>query len=77
MTVKSDPASEIQGLFLARDEIASMILDRVFAVVDEQLDLAEQRIRRGEKPAVVFAAMRDAMRRMQRASYRRQARFKP
>jgi hypothetical protein len=69
MTVKSDPASEIQNLFLARDEIASMILDRVFAVIDERIDLAEQRISRGEKPAAVFAGMREAMRRMRRASY--------
>jgi hypothetical protein len=66
---KADPLTEIQSLFLARDEIGNMLLDRVFAVVDEQLDLAEQRIRRGERPAVVFAAMRRAMARMRKATY--------
>jgi hypothetical protein len=69
MTVKGDPVSEIQSLFLARDEINSMLLDRVFGVVDQQIDLAEARIMRGEKPAVVFEAMRDAMARMRKASY--------
>ena len=41
----------------------------VFAVVDEQIDLAEARIRRGERPSVVFAVMRAAVARMRKATY--------
>jgi hypothetical protein len=66
---KGDPLSEIQSLFLARDEIGNMLLDRVLSVLDQQIDLAEARIARGERPAVVFAAMRRAMARMRRATY--------
>jgi hypothetical protein len=39
------------------------------AVVDEQIDLAEARIRRGERPSVVFAVMRAAVARMRKATY--------
>jgi hypothetical protein len=69
MTVKSDPVSEIASLFLEKDEVGQMMLDNVFAIIDEQIDLAQARIARGERPAVVFASMREAMRRMRRASY--------
>ena len=50
-------------------EIAKMMLDNVFAVVDEQIDLAEARIRRGERTALVFASMRAAVARMRNATY--------
>ena len=56
MSAKADPIVEIQDIFLQKDEIANMVLDNVFAVVDEQIDLAEARIRRGERPALVFAS---------------------
>jgi hypothetical protein len=69
MSTTDDHLTEIQHLFLARDEINSMLLDRVFAVIDQQIDLAQARIARGERPAVVFAGMRDAMARMRKASY--------
>ena len=61
MSAKADPVVEIQDIFLQKDEIANMMLDNVFAVVDEQIDLAEARIRRGERPALVFASMRAAV----------------
>ena len=54
---------------MQKDEIANMMLDNVFAVVDEQIDLAEARIRRGERPALVFASMRAAVARMRNATY--------
>jgi hypothetical protein len=69
MTVKSDPVSEIASMFLEKDEVGQMMLDNVFGIIEEQIDLAEQRIRRGERPVVVFASMRRAMARMRRASY--------
>jgi hypothetical protein len=69
MTVKLDPATEIASLFLEKDEVGQMMLDNVFGIIEEQIDLAEQRIRRGERPVVVFAIMRRAMARMRRASY--------
>jgi hypothetical protein len=69
MGAKDDPASEIQSIFLAKDEIGNMMLDNVFGIIDEQIDLAETRIRRGEPPAVVFASMRAAMARMRGATY--------
>ena len=46
-----------------------MMLDNVFAVADEQIDLAEARIRRGERPALVFASMRAVVARMRKATY--------
>jgi hypothetical protein len=58
-----------QSIFLAKDEIGNMMLDNVFGIIDEQIDLAESRISRGERPAVVFAAMRAAMARMRSATY--------
>jgi hypothetical protein len=58
-----------QSIFLAKDEIGNMMLDNVFGIIDEQIDLAESRISRGERPAVVFAAMRAAMARMRGATY--------
>ena len=69
MSAKADPVVEIQDRFLQKDEIANMMLDNVFAVVDEQIELAEARIRRGERPAVVFAVMRAAVARMRKATY--------
>ena len=69
MSAKVDPVGEIQDIFLQKDETANMILDNVFGVVDEQIDLAEARIRRGERPAVVFAVMRAAVARMRKATY--------
>jgi hypothetical protein len=69
MSAKVDPLSEIQSIFLEKDEIGNMLLDGVFGLIDAQIDVAEARIRRGERPAIVFASMRDAMRRMRRASY--------
>ena len=69
MSAKADPVVEIQDIFLQKDEIADMMLDNVFAVVDEQIDLAEARIRRGERPSVVFAVMRAAVARMCKAAY--------
>ena len=69
MSAKADPVVEIQDIFLQKDEIANMMLDNVFAVVDEQIDLAEARIRRGERPALVFASMRTAVARMRKATY--------
>jgi hypothetical protein len=69
MTVKGDPVSEIASLFLEKDEVGQMMLDNLFSTVDLQIDLAQARIARGERPAVVFAGMRDAMRRMRQASY--------
>jgi hypothetical protein len=54
---------------MGTSEIANMMLDNVFAVVDEQIDLAEARIRRGERPALVFASMRAAVARMCKANY--------
>jgi hypothetical protein len=69
MSAKADPVAEIQDIFLQKDEIANMMLDNVFAVVDEQIDLAEARIRRGERPALVFAGMRAAVARMRKAAY--------
>jgi hypothetical protein len=69
MSAKNDPVSEIQSLFLAKDEIGNMMIDNLFGTVDEQIDLAEARIRRGERPAVVFASMRRAMARMRKATY--------
>ena len=69
MSAKVDPVVEIQDIFLQKDEIANMMLDNVFAVVDEQIDLAEARIRRGERPSVVFAVMRAAVARMRNATY--------
>ena len=69
MSAKVDPVVEIQDIFLQKDEIANMMLDNVFAVVDEQIDLAEARIRRGEGPALVFASMRAAVARMRNATY--------
>jgi hypothetical protein len=44
MSAKDDPVAEIQGLFLQKDEIGNMLLDNVFGVVGEQIDLAESRI---------------------------------
>ena len=44
MSAKVDPVAEIQDIFLQKDETANMILDNVFGVVDEQIDLAEARI---------------------------------
>ena len=69
MSAKVDPVAEIQDIFLQKDETANMILDNVFGVVDEQVDLAEARIRRGERPALVFASMRAAVARMRKATY--------
>ena len=69
MSAKVDPVVEIQDIFLQKDEIANMMLDNVFAVVDEQIDLAEARIRRRERPALVFASMRAAVARMRNARY--------
>jgi hypothetical protein len=69
MSAKNDPVSEIQSLFLAKDEFGNMMIDNLFGTVDEQIDLAEARIRRGERPAVVFASMRRAMARMRKATY--------
>jgi hypothetical protein len=61
--------SEIQDTFLQKDETANMILDNVFSVVDEQIDLADARIRRGKRPALVLASMRAAVARMRKATY--------
>jgi len=69
MSANADPVVEIQDIFLQKDEIANMMLDNVFAVVDEQIDLAEARTRRGERPALVFASMRAAVARMRNATY--------
>jgi hypothetical protein len=69
MSAKIDPVSEIASLFLEKDEVGQMMLDNVFGIIEEQVDLAEARIARGERPAVVFAGMRDAMARMRKASY--------
>ena len=69
MSAKADSVAEIQDIFLQKDETANMILDNVFGVVDEQIDLAEARIRRGERPALVFASMRAAVARMRKATY--------
>jgi hypothetical protein len=69
MTVKSDPFSEIASLFLEKDEIGNMLLDGVFGLIDAQIDLAQARIMRGERPALVFEAMRQAMTRMRGATY--------
>jgi hypothetical protein len=69
MRPKADPVSEIASLFLEKDEVGQMMLDNLFSTVDLQIDLAQARIARGERSAVVFAAMRDAMRRLRRASY--------
>jgi hypothetical protein len=69
MSANNDPVSEIQSLFLAKDEIGNMMIDNLFGTVDEQIDLAEARIRRGERPAVVFASMRRAMARMRKGTY--------
>ena len=69
MSAKADPVAEIQDIFLQKDETANMIPDNVFGVVDEQVDLAEARIRRGERPARVFASMRAAVARMRTATY--------
>jgi hypothetical protein len=44
-------------------------IDNLFGSVDEQIDLAEARIRRGERPAVVFATMRAAVARIREATY--------
>jgi len=68
MSAKDDPAS-IQGIFLEKHEIGDMMLDNVFAIIDEQIDLAESRIMRGERPAVVFASMRRAMAKTRKAAY--------
>jgi hypothetical protein len=54
MSAKADLVSEIQSIFLEKDEIGNMMLDNLFGSVDEQIDLAEARIRRGERPSVVF-----------------------
>ena len=69
MSAKADPVAEIQDIFLQKDETANMIPDNVFGVVDEQIDLAEARIRRGERPALVFASMRAAVAGMRKATY--------
>ena len=69
MSANADPVVEIQDIFLQKDEIADIMLDNVFAVVDEQIELAEARIRRGERPALVFASMRTAVARMRKATY--------
>jgi hypothetical protein len=66
---KPDPLSEIASLFLEKDEVGQMMLDNVFGLIEEQVDLAEARIARGERPAVVFAGMRRAMARMRKATY--------
>ena len=39
MSAKADPIVEIQDIFLQKDEIANMMLDNVFGVVDEQTTL--------------------------------------
>ena len=44
MSANADPVVEIQDIFLQKDEIANMMLDNAFAIVDEQIDLAEARI---------------------------------
>jgi hypothetical protein len=69
MSAMADPVVEIQDIFLQKDEIADIMLYNVFAVVDEQIELAEARIRRGERPALVFASMRAAAARMRNATY--------
>jgi hypothetical protein len=69
MSAKADPVAEIQDIFLQKDEIANMMLDNLFGTVDEQIDLAEARIRAGEHPSVVFTAMRAAIARMRGATY--------
>jgi hypothetical protein len=69
MSTKNDLVSEIQSLFLEKDEVCNMMWDNIFAIVDEQIDLAESRIMRGERPAVVFASMRAAMAKMRSATY--------
>jgi hypothetical protein len=42
MSAKDDPVAEIQDIFLKKDEIANMMLDNVFGIVDEQISLAEE-----------------------------------
>ena len=69
MSAKADSVAEIQDIFLQKDETANMILDNVFGVVDEQIDLAEARIGPGERPTLVFASMRAAVARMRNATY--------
>jgi hypothetical protein len=69
MSTKSDPVSEIQSIFLEKDEVGNMMLDNVFGIIDEQIDLAESRIMRGERPSLAFANMRAAMARMPGATY--------
>jgi hypothetical protein len=51
MSAKIDPVSEIASLFLEKDEVGQMMLDNVFGIIEEQVDLAEARIARGERPA--------------------------
>jgi hypothetical protein len=43
---------------LATDEVHQMLSDSVFGNIDQQFDLAEVRLRRGDKPAAVLADLR-------------------
>jgi hypothetical protein len=54
-------SAAIERSCLAIDELQNMMLDGFLLGIDEQIDLAERRIKGGESPAVVFANLRSAM----------------
>ena len=57
---------EVIDTILVMDECNRMILDNIFFGVDELIDLAEMRIKRGDSPAAVFADLGRAMRIMRK-----------
>jgi hypothetical protein len=61
------PAAE--AATLERHELTNILLDELFALVDDQIDISLLRLGRGDKPAAVFAEFRTIMARARKATY--------